>query len=89
MLDHKFLLFNGSLLTSDHRRTKDVTEAIMQPLQSNTPLKDLSGKGDGQGLGTQTMEAIGRPHFMPAMEELARGAHDFEWASCYGAKRQH
>lgn len=50
MLDHKFLLFNGSLLTSDHRRTKDVTEAIMQPLQSNTPLKDLSGKGDGQGL---------------------------------------
>lgn len=50
MLDHKFLLFNRSLLTGDHRGTKDVTEAIMQPLQSNTPLKDLSGKGDGQGL---------------------------------------
>lgn len=50
MLDHKFLLFNESLLTSDHSGTKDVTEAIMQPLQSNTPLKDLSGKGDGQDL---------------------------------------
>lgn len=50
MLDHKFLLFNGSLLTGDHRGTKDVTEAIMQPLQSNMPLEELSGKGDGQGL---------------------------------------
>lgn len=51
--------------------------------------KGLKREGRWPGFGTQTMEAIGRPHFMPAMEELARGAHDFEWASCYGAKRQH
>lgn len=50
MLDHKFLPFNRSVLSSVHRGTKDVTEAIMQPLQSNTPLKDLSVKGDGQSL---------------------------------------
>lgn len=50
MLDHKFLLFNRSVLTGVHRGTKDVTEAIMQPLQSNMLLKDLSGKGDGQSL---------------------------------------
>lgn len=50
MLDHKFLLFKRTVLSSVHRGTKDVTEAIMQPLQSNTPLKDLSGKGDGQSL---------------------------------------
>lgn len=50
MLDHKFLLLNRSVLSSVHRGTKGVTEAIMQPLQPNTPLKDLSGKGDGQSL---------------------------------------
>lgn len=50
MLDHKFLLLNGSPLSGDHRGTKDVMEAIMQPLQSNTPLKDLSEMGDGRGL---------------------------------------
>lgn len=76
MLDHKFLLFNGSLLTGDHRGTKDVTEAIMQPLQSNMPLKELSGKGDGQRLAHRQWEPEASPHFMPAMEELARGRGD-------------
>ena len=52
---HKFLPFNSRLLTSNHRGTKGVVDAIIWPLQPTTPLKGFVGEGEAW-LGTATMD---------------------------------